>query len=284
MRFLTASVLVAAAAGTVRAVTSWDFSDASATVTSKKDDDVVQSFTSSEQVKQTITLGYDGALKLSLTTKEGTKPKRPHQAFLMVKEPSSGLETSFPLKVKDSGKATAQIALKDLPVQLLLSPRPLEASLVIGSTGSAVGLLTPVFDIALKHDPSAQKPSYEYPERYKRLEEIYHTFGQDPKSPPKAISMVFVLAVLGAVPALAIGWLFVGANASHAKKALGDSPLSHVMFFGSIVAMETVFWLYYRNWNLFQALPAMSLVGLVALLSGTRALGEVQRRRLAGER
>ncbi|PHH73001.1 hypothetical protein CDD82_5697 [Ophiocordyceps australis] len=284
MRFLTASILFAAAAGTARAVASWDFSDASVTVTSKTGDDVVQSFKSSDQVKQTITLGYDGALKLSLTTKEGSKPKRPHQAFLMVKEPSSGLETSFPLKVKDSGQAKAQFALKDLPVQLLLSPEPLEASLVLGSTGSAVGLLTSVFDIALKQDTTAQKPSYEPPERYERLDEIYHTFRQDPKSPPKAISMVFVLAVVGAVPALVIGWLLVGVNTNHAKKALGDSPLSHVMFFGSIVAMEVVFWLYYRNWNLFQALPAMGLVGLVALLSGTRALGEVQRRRLAGER
>lgn len=48
--------------------------------------------------------------------------------------------------------------------------------------------------------------------------------------------------------------------------------------------MEGVFFLYYVGWNLFQVLPLMGAVGLVSFLSGTRALGEVQSRRLAGER
>lgn len=67
-------------------------------------------------------------------------------------------------------------------------------------------------------------------------------------------------------------------------KALGNAPISHVVFFGSIVAMEGVFFLYYTQWNLFQTLPAIGAVGVAAFLSGTKALGEVQRRRLAGER
>lgn len=48
--------------------------------------------------------------------------------------------------------------------------------------------------------------------------------------------------------------------------------------------MEGIFFLYYYNWSLFQMLPAAGIVGLVAFLSGTKALGEVQGRRLAGER
>lgn len=48
--------------------------------------------------------------------------------------------------------------------------------------------------------------------------------------------------------------------------------------------MEGVFVLYYTKWNLFQTLPAMALVGVFAFLSGNKALAEVQRRRLAGER
>lgn len=71
---------------------------------------------------------------------------------------------------------------------------------------------------------------------------------------------------------------------SHASKALGSAPISHVIFFGSIVAMEGVFFLYYSSWNLFQVLPAIGVVGVTAFLGGTRALGEVQRRREAGER
>lgn len=48
--------------------------------------------------------------------------------------------------------------------------------------------------------------------------------------------------------------------------------------------MEFVFFLYYSTWNLFQVLPAIGIVGAVAIISGPKALGEVQSRRLAGER
>ncbi len=48
--------------------------------------------------------------------------------------------------------------------------------------------------------------------------------------------------------------------------------------------MEGVFYLYYSTWNLFQTLPVVGILGAVTLLSGTKALGEVQSRRLAGER
>jgi oligosaccharyltransferase complex subunit delta (ribophorin II) len=48
--------------------------------------------------------------------------------------------------------------------------------------------------------------------------------------------------------------------------------------------MEFVFFMYYTSWNLFQTLPVAGIVGAVTVLSGTKALGEVQSRRLAGER
>jgi oligosaccharyltransferase complex subunit delta (ribophorin II) len=48
--------------------------------------------------------------------------------------------------------------------------------------------------------------------------------------------------------------------------------------------MEGIFFLYYSSWNLFQTLPVAGAVGLVAFLSGSKALSEVQTRRLAGKR
>lgn len=60
--------------------------------------------------------------------------------------------------------------------------------------------------------------------------------------------------------------------------------MAHALFFGSIVAMEGVFFLYYVSWNLFQTLPVAGVVAAVAYVSGSRALTEVQDRRLAGER
>jgi oligosaccharyltransferase complex subunit delta (ribophorin II) len=51
-----------------------------------------------------ITLGTSDTLKIILTATEDGKPKQPHQAFLLLTDQDTGLETSFPLSVKDTGK------------------------------------------------------------------------------------------------------------------------------------------------------------------------------------
>lgn len=78
--------------------------------------------------------------------------------------------------------------------------------------------------------------------------------------------------------------MLLDANLDDLPKALGAAPLSHALFFGSIVTMEGVFLMYYSGWNLFETLPVIAVVGVVAFLSGSRALGEVRSRRLAGAR
>ena len=79
-------------------------------------------------------------------------------------------------------------------------------------------------------------------------------------------------------------WLFLGANVNHVSNALSDAPLAHVLYYGAIVAMEGLFGLYYTSWNLFRVLPIALGIGAVIFFSGSRALTEVQERRLAGLR
>lgn len=173
---------------------------------------------------------------------------------------------------------------KDLPYQLLTSSKPLKASIVLASFGSSTPLNQNVFDLTIQTDANAPPNAPVSPERYSSKPEIHHIFRDDPKSAPKVISLVFTLAVLGALPLLAGAWLFLGGNVDHMSKAFGASPVAHGLFFGSIVAMEGVFFMYYISWNLFQTLPATAVVGTVAFVSGSRALTEVQDRRLGGER
>lgn len=174
---------------------------------------------------------------------------------------------------------------KDLPSQFLASELPITASIVLGSFGSATPFKGAAFDIAIKRDASAaaaQPPAA--PTRYGKREPINHIFRTDPTSPPKIITLIFTAAVLAALPVLLIGWLSLGANLNHLSEALGSAPVSHTVFFGSLVLMEGIFFMYYSSWNLFQTLPAAAVVGSVAFFSGTRALSEVQGRRLAGKR
>lgn len=65
---------------------------------------------------------------------------------------------------------------------------------------------------------------------------------------------------------------------------MSDAPIAHALFVGSIIGLEGILFMYYSVWNLFQALPALVAVGLITFVSGSRALTEVQDRRLAGLR
>jgi oligosaccharyltransferase complex subunit delta (ribophorin II) len=155
---------------------------------------------------------------------------------------------------------------------------------VLASFGSSTPLNKNVFELTVQADANAPPAAPPAPERYAAKPEIHHIFRDDPKSPPRVVSLVFTLAVLATLPILAGTWLFFGGNVDHISKAFGANPVAHGLFFGSIVAMEGVFFMYYVSWNLFQTLPVAAVVGAVAFVSGSRALTEVQERRLAGER
>jgi oligosaccharyltransferase complex subunit delta (ribophorin II) len=90
-------------------------------------------------------------------------------------------------------------------VQFLLASKPLRASIVVASFGSAAGLNTVVFDVVVSRDPNAPAPKYTAPERYGKLPEIHHIFRAEPRNPPKVVSLFFAAAVAATVPALFIG-------------------------------------------------------------------------------
>lgn len=42
---------------------------------------------------------------MSLTAQEGGSAKRAHQVFLLLKDPETGLDISYPFSVKENGKS-----------------------------------------------------------------------------------------------------------------------------------------------------------------------------------
>lgn len=270
----------------VAVAASWGFDDATVSVHGKKDGvgaGLKEKLVPNKPLPKPITLGGSDTLKVLLTTKEDKKAKRPHQAFLRLCDPNTLLDTSFPLAVKENGKGKVEISYRDIPTQLLASADPLAASLIIASFGSSEPYQMRAFDLEIEQDPTIAAVQ-EKPLRYGKLPEIHHIFKPDPRSPPKVITLVFTAAVLVALPVLFTTWLSLGANVNHLSKAFTSSPIPHSIFLLSITAMEGVFFLYYTSWNLFQTLPAAAGIGLVAFLTGSRALTEVQERRLAGLR
>lgn len=78
--------------------------------------------------------------------------------------------------------------------------------------------------------------------------------------------------------------MYFDVNLDHLSVALKAAPIPHIVFVSSVIGLEGIFFMYYTSWTLFQMLPASLIVGAVAFLSGSRALSEVQERRLAGLR
>ncbi|OBT98660.1 hypothetical protein VE01_03553 [Pseudogymnoascus verrucosus] len=282
MRFLHLLPSLLLAGTALAAEKPWSFKDATVSVVGKGSQGTSkESLSPSKPLAKPLALGPAGTLKLSLTT-TSTTPSRPHQAFLTLTDPTTGLSTSFALQTRTTGSATLELPYASLPSALLSSPS-LSASLVLGSFGSAPASETQLFNIALSADETLAQ-EIEKPVRYGKLGEIHHIFAPEQSSPPRVISVFFALAVLATLPVVVGAWALAGGNAGHVGTALAAAPVSHGLFFGSLVAMEGVFAMYYFSWRLFEVLPLAGVVGAVAFVSGSKALSEVQARRVRGER
>lgn len=55
-------------------------------------------------LKKDVALSTTDSLKIILTATEDGKAARPHQAFLLLRDQDTGLETTFPFSMKESGK------------------------------------------------------------------------------------------------------------------------------------------------------------------------------------
>ncbi|KAL2392072.1 hypothetical protein ABEF93_001253 [Exophiala dermatitidis] len=285
--FLSQACLLLSALQIGAAAAAWSFTDGSISVAAKGagvGGGFKETLTPSKPLTVPVKLGAADTLKVILTTQEGKSAKRPHQAFLLLQDSNKKLDVSYPFSVKESGKAKLELTHKDLPLQFLRSTSPLSASIVIASFGASEGYNSEAFALTIELDPNAPIQASETPLRYGKLPEIHHIFRPDPKSPNIVITLVFLGAVLATLPALLGTWIYLGGNINHLGRALSHAPISHSLFLGSIVGIEGVFLLYYTVWNLFKTLPVLLALGVVAFLSGGRALTEVQERRLAGLR
>ena len=68
---------------------------------------------STTPLTSSVTLSSADTLKIVLTTTEGRTAKKPHQAFLTLHEPTTGLEESFAFSIKENGKGKVELVSRD---------------------------------------------------------------------------------------------------------------------------------------------------------------------------
>ncbi|TPR03716.1 Guanine nucleotide exchange factor synembryn family protein [Aspergillus niger] len=266
--------LLASAAIPTAAASAWGFTDATVSVNTKGAGvgaGVKEVIPDNKALTKPVALGVADTLKVTLTAQEGRAGKHAHQVYLLLQDPETGLDISYPFNVKDNGKSRLDLTQKDLPIQFLSASEPLEARFLIGSFGESTAYNAAAFQLDVTRNADEPVPTVEV-SRYGKLPEIHHIFKSDPQSPPIVITLAFVAMVLATLPVLGGVWLFLGVNVNHLPTALKSAPIPHVVFLGSLLSIEGIFFLYYTSWTLFQILPAVAVVGSVAFVSGSRAL------------
>ena len=164
-------------------------------------------------------------------------------------------------------------------------------SLLIASFGESTPLkhhVASIKPITSESSPSEPSP----PERWGPKPEITHTFKQPQRLPNQSLSAIFALAVTAGLPIFTglvrphtlqeitnAELLFASANISSFSTALSTAPIAHIGFFASLILLEYRFYRYWINGTLGQILAESIGIGIIALLTGRKALGEVMRRR-----
>lgn len=63
----------------------------------------------SKPLSKPVSFAGADTLRVILTAEEGSSAKRPHQAFLLLKDTQSGLDVSYPFAVKENGKSRLEL-------------------------------------------------------------------------------------------------------------------------------------------------------------------------------
>ncbi|KAG9539571.1 hypothetical protein KCU97_g22682, partial [Aureobasidium melanogenum] len=99
MKFPSAIILPLLSLGSgLAAAASWSFEDATLSIVSKGagvGGALKEKLSPEAHLSKQVKLGPTDSLKLVMTTTEDKTAKRPHQAFLTLHEPKTGLEESF---------------------------------------------------------------------------------------------------------------------------------------------------------------------------------------------
>ncbi|KAK9246804.1 hypothetical protein V1506DRAFT_534381 [Lipomyces tetrasporus] len=281
---LLRNVLVASLAVCVSSplVSAWTFSNATLAINERSGTLQTHQFSVSVPLPEIVSLPSSALARLRFTVRSDLTPdtnNKPHQAYAIIEDPVTKLESSFTADVRENGRARVDIDYKTIPTALLGPNKPLTVKIVLASFGTEAPLKVEIGQIL----PAYNGPAPAGPIRFGSKPEIIHIFRPDPKFVSSAISLFFSAIVVTTAVALIGSWLHIGAAPSQLPKALASSPFGHLGFFASIIAIEVAFFNYYLGSTIFKLIAQISALAPIAFLSGSRALREVRSRRLKGE-
>ncbi|KAN0065191.1 hypothetical protein ACQY0O_001688 [Thecaphora frezii] len=220
----------------------------------------------------------------------------PHQVFVVLAESGKAQEATnraqsvWPIQIKpSSGKVAWNLRADRIPSQLFDAKNPLVLSLLISnfpsssaSSGTYEPLSLPL--ISLRLPPALQAASASPSPREKAEVEQgfrgwppnHHTFGVSPAEtmPSRQISAA-AAAITAVVP-----WIVLLALIGTIQPTTVAPTLRSALLFLSLLGLEALAVRYWIGITFFRMLPMLLGGGLVTLIVGKSALGDLRKRRL----
>ncbi|KAF0455822.1 Ribophorin II [Gigaspora margarita] len=227
-----------------------------------------------------LTSGDDFKMIFVVNDKQTQKGVQPHQAFLTLTSEKNGNQIPIIIRVRENGKSKVELDMKSAPDELLSSPGNYSLDLIIGTFSYNDPLKYHVGTLEIDVPIQSSGPS---PVVYGPKPEIHHIFRPDEKLPPIWLSYSFMAIVLIPWVFLIGAWAYIGVNVSLLARA-PESSLMSILFLGSLLAIEILFYNYWTHLNIFQTLTWLTGLSIVAFITGQKALSDVQKWRSLGLR
>ncbi|KAG0088181.1 hypothetical protein BGZ93_003475 [Podila epicladia] len=267
----------------------------SASPTSWKVDDIHLSIIAKDGTKkQEYTLEYPYAIEhVSAGPTDSLKfsfkvlnTERPHQAMLIFQSQDEHAdEVMVATSVKSSGKGRVELNFARASPKFRYGTRKYSMTFLMGGPK-----IDQPFRYTLGHI-QVEGPDINPPVRldrldYKSLPAIAHQFRPEQKLINRAVSGLFSILALAPFAVLFGLWSQLGLR-FEPLKAMAHRPVDFItamVFFGSLVGIELVFYSYWTHVTLFPVLQYVGALSVIALVSGRSVLSVVQERRLQRSR
>ncbi|KAG0023385.1 hypothetical protein BGZ81_008149 [Podila clonocystis] len=228
---------------------------------------------------ENVSAGPTDSLKFSFKV---LNTERPHQAMLIFQsQDEHGDEVMVATSVKSSGKGRVELNFARASPKFKYGTRKYSMTFLMGGPK-----VDEPFRYTLGHiqieGPDTNPPVRPVQVDYKSLPEIAHQFRPEQKLINRAVSGLFSLLALAPFAVLFGLWSQLGLR-FEPLKALAHRPadlITAVVFFGSLVGIELVFYSYWTHVTLFPVLQYVGVLTVIALVSGRSVLSVVQERRL----
>ncbi|KAK9335080.1 hypothetical protein V1521DRAFT_440936 [Lipomyces starkeyi] len=189
---LLRNILVASLAVCVSSpfVSAWTFSNATLAINERSGTLETRPFSMSMPLPEIMSLPSSALARLRFTVRSDLTPdtnNKPHQAYAIIEDPVTKLESSFAVDVRENGRARVDIDYKMIPTALLGANKPLTLTIVLASFGTESPLKVEIGHI----QPVYNGPAPAGPIRFGPKPEIIHIFRSDPKFVSSTVSLFF---------------------------------------------------------------------------------------------